>query len=114
MVFLGGTPAALIGVVTILAGWIRWRDEWHYLLNNILTYALFPLVGGILFHAVVDGAGISESDPVFYLLVFALFQFALALNFIMIASYGAYVERIPFSQKLRCCRRFSPRRSRAR
>ena len=26
MVFLGGTPAALIGVVTILAGWIRWRD----------------------------------------------------------------------------------------
>ncbi len=101
MVFLGGTPAALIGVVTILAGWIRWRDEWHYLLNNVLTYALFPLIGGILFHAVVAGAGISESDPVFYLLVFALFQFALALNFIMIASYGAYVERIPFSQKLR-------------
>ena len=27
MVFLGGTPAALIGVITILVGWLRWRDE---------------------------------------------------------------------------------------
>ena len=29
MVFLGGTPAALIGVLTILVGWLRWRDAWH-------------------------------------------------------------------------------------
>src|ERR671921_2588599 len=50
MVFLGGTPAALIGVATILTGWLRWRDEWHYLLNNLLTYALFPVIGGIAFH----------------------------------------------------------------
>ena len=35
MVFLGGTPAALIGVITILAGWLRWRDEPHDLLNNL-------------------------------------------------------------------------------
>ena len=26
MVFLGGTPAALIGVFTILAGWLRWHS----------------------------------------------------------------------------------------
>jgi hypothetical protein len=37
MVFLGGTPAAVIGVLTILAGWLRWRDAGHYLLNNLLT-----------------------------------------------------------------------------
>src|SRR6266516_4089163 len=43
MVFLGGTPAALIGVTAILVGWLaRWRDEPHYLLNNVLTYAVFP------------------------------------------------------------------------
>ena len=35
MVFLGGTPAALIGVLTILVGWLRWRDEPHDLLNNL-------------------------------------------------------------------------------
>ncbi len=63
MVFLGGTPAALIGVATILTGWLRWRDRWHYLLNNILTYAFFPLVGGIAFHEGVAAAGLSPAEP---------------------------------------------------
>jgi putative nucleotidyltransferase with HDIG domain len=102
MVLLGGTPAALIGVGCIVVGWVaRWRDPLHYLLNNILTYATFPLLGGIVFHAVISSAGIGLSDSSFYLLVFALFQFALALNFVMIASYGCYVERSSFSTKLR-------------
>jgi putative nucleotidyltransferase with HDIG domain len=101
MVFLGGTPAALIGVATILTGWLRWRDAWHYLLDNVLTYALFPLVGGIAFHEGVNALGLTASDPSFYICVFALFQLALALNFVMIASYGCYVERSSFSTKLR-------------
>ena len=29
MVFLGGTPAALIGVATIFAGWLRWQGRLH-------------------------------------------------------------------------------------
>ena len=49
MVFLGGAPAALIGAITILAGWLRWRDAPHDLLNNLATYATFPLIGGIAF-----------------------------------------------------------------
>jgi putative nucleotidyltransferase with HDIG domain len=101
MVFLGGAPAALIGVATIFAGWLRWRDEWHYLLNNVVTYAVFPLVGGIVFHEVVKLTGLTADDPTFYLWVFALFQFVLAINFAMIASYGCYVERVSFAEKLK-------------
>jgi putative nucleotidyltransferase with HDIG domain len=101
MVLLGGSPAALIGVVTILAGWLRWRESWDYLLNNVLTFATFPLIGGLLFRFATEGWGISSGDPVFYLLVFGLFQIALAINFLMVAVYGCYVERTPFSQKLR-------------
>jgi putative nucleotidyltransferase with HDIG domain len=101
MVFLGGAPAALIGVATILAGWLRWRDDWHYLLNNVVTYAIFPLIGGILFKEVIDLTGLTDSDPAFYVCVFGLFQVVLAINFVMIASYGCYVERVPFSEKLR-------------
>jgi putative nucleotidyltransferase with HDIG domain len=101
MVFLGGTPAALIGVATILVGWMRWRDEWHYLLNNILTYAFFPLVGGIAFHEGILALGLTPSEPWFYVCVFGLFQLALAINFVMIASYGCYVERSSFKTKLR-------------
>jgi putative nucleotidyltransferase with HDIG domain len=101
MVFLGGTPAALIGVATILTGWLRWRDDWHYLLNNVLTYAFFPLLGGIVFHEGVAALGLTPAESWFYLCVFGLFQLALAINFVMIASYGCYVERSSFSTKLK-------------
>ncbi len=101
MVFLGGTPAALIGAVTIMVGWLRWHDEPHYLLNNVLTYALFPLVGGVLFRLVIEGSGLTQDDSIFYLLVFALFQVSLALNFVLTAGYRAYVERVTFVSQLR-------------
>jgi putative nucleotidyltransferase with HDIG domain len=102
MVFLGGTAAALIGVATNLIGWIfRWRGEPHYLLNNLVAYAIFPLVAGVAFHAVVDATGVTPSDPVFYLLVFALFQFALALNFLLISAYHVYVGRATFGEQVR-------------
>jgi putative nucleotidyltransferase with HDIG domain len=101
MVFLGGTPAALIGVTAIGVGWVaRWRDEPHYLLNNLLTYAVFPLLGGIAFHEGVEALALTPSDPSFYLLVFGLFQLALAINFLMTAGYGCYVERVSFASKL--------------
>jgi len=100
MVFLGGTPAAVIGVVTILAGWLRWRDEGHFLLNNLLTYATFPLLTGIAFHAAIT-QGISNAEPAFYALIFAVFLLALAINFTMIASYSCYLDRSSFFNKVR-------------
>jgi putative nucleotidyltransferase with HDIG domain len=94
MVFLGGTPAALIGVLSIFAGWLRWRDRPHDLLVNLLTYATFPLVSGIAFHAVIDDAGITASDPMFYVLVFATFLVALAINFTMIAGGRGFLNKV--------------------
>jgi len=101
MVFLGGTPAAVIGVLTILAGWLRWRDEGHYLLNNLLTYATFPLVSGILFHEIVVEGHVTENDASFYALIFGVFLVALAINFTMIASYSCYLDRSSFFNKVR-------------
>ncbi len=101
MVFLGGTPAAVIGLMTILAGWLRWRDEWHYLLNNLLTYATFPLATGIAFHTLVERGSVTDSETTFYALVFAVFLLALAINFTMIASYSCYLDRSSFFAKVR-------------
>jgi putative nucleotidyltransferase with HDIG domain len=101
MVFLGGPPAALVGVLTILVGWLRWRDAPHDLLNNLVTYATFPLLGGLAFTAIADRADVQSSEPVFYVMVFVLFQVVLALNFVMTAGYGCYLERVPFREKLR-------------
>jgi putative nucleotidyltransferase with HDIG domain len=101
MVFLGGAPAAVIGVASILVGWLRWRDEPHDLLNNVVTYATFPFVSGVAFHEGIDAFGLTPDDPYFYLCVFALFQLALAINFVMSAGYGCYVERTSIASKLR-------------
>jgi putative nucleotidyltransferase with HDIG domain len=101
MVFLGGAPAALVGVITIMVGWLRWRDEPHYLLNNVLTYATFPLLTGVAFHELVRHSSIVETQAAFYGLVFAVFLIALAINFTMIASYACYLERTSFFGKVR-------------
>jgi putative nucleotidyltransferase with HDIG domain len=102
MVFLGGTPAALIGVAVTSIGWLaRWREEPHYLLNNVLTYAVFPLAGGLIFHASIQATGLTAADPLFYLCIFGLFQVVLAINFVMIAGYACYVERSTFASKLK-------------
>ncbi len=101
MVFLGGTPAAVIGVLTIAAGWLRWRDSGHYLLVNVLTYVTFPLLAGIAFHEAVLRGGVDSTDPMFYVLVFATFLLALALNFSMVAADACLLEGSSFAQKVR-------------
>ncbi len=101
MVFLGGAAAAVIGILTILAGWARWRDAGHYLLNNLLTYAAFPLIGGVISQQVVLETGITSNQPIFYALVFVVFLIALAINFALIVSYACYLARSSFLDKVR-------------
>jgi len=102
MVFLGGPPAAVIGVITISIGTlVNQKNAFHFFLNNLLTYAVFPLAGGLLFHAVVTETGVTANDAWYYVMIIGLFQVALAINFLMIAGYGSYVQRTPFSQTLR-------------
>jgi putative nucleotidyltransferase with HDIG domain len=101
MVFLGGTPAALIGLVSILVGWLRYRDNLHDLLVNVGTFITFPLVIGVAFQEIVSGAGITESDIAFYVLVFGAFVAGIAMNFLMIGADTYYVYRSSFLENLR-------------
>src|SRR5690242_10512682 len=73
MVLLGGTPAALIGLISILVGWLRFREGLHDLLVNALTFTTFPLIVGVAFGEIVSATQLSSSDLVFYLLVFGAF-----------------------------------------
>jgi putative nucleotidyltransferase with HDIG domain len=101
MVFLGGTPAAVIGVVSILVGWARWRDDAHDLVVNVLTYATFPLLVGLGFQELLVASEVNSSQPAFYSLVFGVFLLALAINFSMIAADACYLERSSFAEKVR-------------
>jgi putative nucleotidyltransferase with HDIG domain len=101
MILLGGSPAALIGMISILAGWLRFRENLHDLLVNALTFISFPLVVGVGFQEVVAATGVSTADLSYYVLVFGAFVAALAMNFTMIGADDYYVNRNSFFEKLR-------------
>jgi putative nucleotidyltransferase with HDIG domain len=92
MVFLGGSPAAVMGLATALLGWIRWREPIHSFVQNLLNYTLFTLAGGLAFHAMVKATGVTEHEVGFYVLIFGVFCFALAINFSLVAIYIRYLQ----------------------
>src|SRR4051794_41933781 len=48
MVLLGGAPAAVVGVLTIVAGWVKWRGKAPHPLANPAADAAIPPAGGPL------------------------------------------------------------------
>jgi diguanylate cyclase (GGDEF)-like protein len=98
-VLLGGGPAALFGVLAIAVGWVRSREKVDVFRNNLATYAWFPLIAGLFFHATTRLAHVGSHDLAFYLLVFAAFILALAVNFVAIAGYQSYLDGSSLGQK---------------
>jgi putative nucleotidyltransferase with HDIG domain len=92
MVLLGGAPAAGVGAVTIIAGWLKWRERPHYLLANLATFTVFPLVGGLFFDAVRDHYSLQPGDTGFPFLVCATFVLAMVMNFMMAAAYTRHMD----------------------
>jgi putative nucleotidyltransferase with HDIG domain len=94
MVFLGGAPAVVMGLVTAVMGWLRWREATHYFIHNLFNYSLFSLVGGLVFQALMTATGITDKDVGFYVLVFGVFMLALAINFTLAAFYIRYAQGV--------------------
>jgi putative nucleotidyltransferase with HDIG domain len=92
MVFLGGTPAMLIGLLATVAAWLRWKEPTPSFVQNLFNFSLFPLIGGVLFHAVTTASGIGETDVAYYSLVFGIFLVSLAINFLTAAIYAQYIS----------------------
>jgi putative nucleotidyltransferase with HDIG domain len=87
MVFLGPSAAAVLGMITVAVGWFGSREEPHYLLSNLAIYCCVPFVSATGFAHVRDALALQPSDGAYYVLVFALFFAALALNFVWVALY---------------------------
>jgi putative nucleotidyltransferase with HDIG domain len=101
MVFLGGAPAALVGVVTILVGRLHWKEPRQAFLNNLVTYASFPLAVGLAFHALEDSTGLDPANGWFYAAVLGVFAVSLVLNFALIAAYNCALDGSSFRSKVR-------------
>ncbi|MEA2484799.1 MAG: hypothetical protein QOC55_2746, partial [Thermoleophilaceae bacterium] len=87
MVFLGPAAAALLGMATVAVGWFASREEPHYLLSNLAIYCWVPFLSATGFADARDALGLQSGDSAYYLLVFALFFTALAMNFAWVALY---------------------------
>jgi putative nucleotidyltransferase with HDIG domain len=84
MAVLGPAPATAIGILAAGCDAIRSRTRGSYLLSNLVTYATFPLVGGIALEWVQS---MNPDEGAFALAVFAVFMATNLLNFAMIAGH---------------------------
>ncbi len=99
-VLLGGAPAAVVGALTIIISWFRSREPADRFRHNLVTFIWFPLLSGLFFYWAKKQAGVGIHDAGYYLLVFATFMIALALNFVMITGYHCLVTRMSFLRRL--------------
>jgi diguanylate cyclase (GGDEF)-like protein len=101
MVLLGGTPAALAGVVCAVAFSLRMREPLAPARHNAIVFGIYPLVGGLAFSAARHGFDLADTTPAYYLLVLGTFVLALGLNFLLIAGYGAVMGKASFGEAVR-------------
>jgi diguanylate cyclase (GGDEF)-like protein len=96
---LGAAPAALVGISTIAVGWWRWREAPHYLRNNLVTFAWFPIASALVFHATTRAFGVGDDQVGYYLLVLLAFVVAIGVNFLGVAGYQCYLDRSSLRRK---------------
>jgi putative nucleotidyltransferase with HDIG domain len=93
MALLGPAPAAAIGLLTAALDGLRSRPARSYLLNNLLTYATFPLAGALLIRGLADATNVTSDDGGYAIVVFLAFVVINALNFLLIAVHTVLLSR---------------------
>jgi diguanylate cyclase (GGDEF)-like protein len=101
IVLLGPGPAAVLGAVTMLVSWCRSRVAAHFALCNLATFAWYPLIGGLFFHAAVRLIGVGPDAVAYYLLVFLAFAVCLIVNFVGMFAYRCYLTGSSLIQTVR-------------
>ena len=97
MALLGPAPAAVIGGLSALIDAIVARRRWDGAINNVVTWATFPVVGALLMGATFGHGPVPSADALpFAAAVFATFVVTNLLNFVMVASFQAAWHGISF------------------
>jgi hypothetical protein len=98
MALLGPAPAAALGLASASVDAVRRRVRGSYLLNNLLTYTTFPLLGALALHQ------LDRADPRqggYAVAVFGVFLAANFVNFLMIAGHTRLLRGGSLWQMLR-------------
>jgi hypothetical protein len=90
MALLGPAPAGAMGIACASVDAVRGRTRGLYLLNNLATYAFFPVVGALVLKALADLGMANDGGAA--IAVFVVFVGANLLNFGMIAGNTVYLR----------------------
>jgi putative nucleotidyltransferase with HDIG domain len=89
----------MMGVLCSVGDAARSRTRGIYLLNNVVTYATFPLLGGVLLEWIQSSG--ATPDGGYAIAVFGVFIAANALNFTMIAGHTVLLRGGSLSEMFR-------------
>jgi putative nucleotidyltransferase with HDIG domain len=101
MALVGPAGAVLVGAGSALAEGVRERRALTSLVNNVSTYAAFPLTGALVLEGIADGFGAGVGDVAYAGAVLAAFAVSLGLNFILIAGHQSVLHGRPIEQQVR-------------
>jgi putative nucleotidyltransferase with HDIG domain len=102
MALLGPLPAAAIGVGSVLVDVARDPRSWDRVVQNIITYATFPVVGAIAILVISGDVVPGESNGFsFAAVVLGVFMATNFVNFAMIATFQHVALGVPFVHNLR-------------
>jgi putative nucleotidyltransferase with HDIG domain len=102
MAVLGAGPAVAIGVVSSVAiDLTRSRPPLHRFINNLCGYAVFPIIGALLFQLLGYGNGHNEAGFGFAAAAFVVFVTTNFLNFLLVVAPVSIIERFPLLPKIR-------------
>jgi putative nucleotidyltransferase with HDIG domain len=94
MAFLGPAPAVVLGLASMVFAAInRPTPPLPLLLNNLATYAVFPLVGALVVRW-GRSHGVADDQWAFSLFVVGVYGAMLLLNFLLIAVPSAFLDRV--------------------
>jgi putative nucleotidyltransferase with HDIG domain len=102
MVLLGPAPAVAIGLVSALIDAVLSRRPVDRALNNVATYAAFPLVGALMMDVMMPDGSVHHDGIWFPATVLLVFMTTNFLNFVMVALF----HRVSFHESLRRSFRF--------
>jgi putative nucleotidyltransferase with HDIG domain len=97
MVLLGPAPAAAMGASASLIDAILSRRTWDGGLNNVVTWAVFPLAGGLMAEGLVTGDLVADDALGLSLTVVAVFMATNILNFLLVAAF----RRVSYGESIR-------------
>jgi putative nucleotidyltransferase with HDIG domain len=106
MSLLGPAPAVLLGLSVMILTSATRRVSPALWLNNLSTYAAFPIVGGLMVRALVGDVHNPHNHQLtqsitFALVVFAVFMITNALNFALVAIDVRVTEGRPLPGQVR-------------